>query len=731
MNTSLTHKISLPVRSLSAFVYLSLGLQAVLGQTQSVPAENDSARVEQRVESYLKQMTLAEKIDYIGGFPPFSVRAIPRLGLPEIRMADGPMGCRGSRDSKPSTSYGAGVALAATWDSALARKMGGSMGRDCRARGFNVLYGPGLNMSRSPLCGRNFEYMGEDPCLAGQMASHLILGLKDEGVLGCVKHFAANNQEWDRAHISDEVDERTLREIYLPAFETAVKQGHAQAVMSAYNLINGVYCSENAWLLIDVLKKGWGFQGFVVSDWNASHDAKRAALGGLDLEMPKPDTFSPTALLPLVENKTIPIEVIDDKVRRLLRTFIAAGFFDRPQLEPDIPLDDPKSNAVALEGARASTVLLKNDGNLLPLNLNVPQTILVVGPNATPAVFCGSGSGFVKPFHAVSVLDGIKAIAPKAAILTHPGLQSSGTPDKSFLGEETLKTAAESADVIIACVGFGQSADTNSAHLPFNPGWPQREARALGIVESEESDRPFALPAAQVETMRRLAALHKKMVVVLNAGAGVDPAGWLDQAPALLCAWYPGQEGGTAIAEIITGAVNPSAKLPVTFAKRYEDYPAAPYYQINTGGKTPYTEGLNVGYRGFDALQTEPLFCFGYGLSYTAFKYDGLTIEPSGKDQVKVSFSITNTGQREGAEVAEVYVTPAAGPISRPPKELKGFAKVLLKPGESQRVESTLDNRAFAYWSTEKNDWVVDPGTYGVLIGASSRDIRLQGTIAR
>jgi beta-glucosidase len=300
-----------------------------------------------------------------------------------------------------------------------------------------------------------------------------------------------------------------------------------------------------------------------------------------------------------------------------------------------------------------------------------------------------------------------------------------------FFGQDTLDKAAQSADIIIACVGFGQSADTNSIQKAYFAHWPSPEFRGQGIVEAEDSDRPFALPAPQVETLRRLGALHKKMIVILNAGAGVDLEGWQDQVPALICAWYPGQEGGTALAEIISGATNPSAKLPVTFAKRYEDYPSAPYYKINDHGHTPYTEGVNVGYRGFDANKVDPEFCFGYGLSYTSFGYDNLKIEPLGTDKVQVSFSIKNTGTRAGAEVAEVYVTPAAGTVSRPPKELKGFSKVQLNPGESRPVEVTLDSRAFSYWSLESKQWTIDPGHYGILIGASSRDIRLQGTVDR
>lgn len=690
-----------------------------------------SGTPQERADALLKQFTLQEKLEYIGGVNGFSIRAMPRLNLPEIHMADGPMGVRGNNETKPSTSYPAGVGLAATWDPALARKIGDSMGRDCRARGFNILLGPGVNISRSPLCGRNFEYMGEDPFLAGQTAAAFIQGLQGEGVLGCVKHFAANNQEWDRNRISSEVDERTMREIYLPAFEAAVKQGHVGSIMTAYNLVNGFHCTQNDWLQNQVLKKDWGFTGFDMSDWGAAHDGKACALYGLDLEMPNGANMNPKNLLELVQNGTIPESVIDDKVRRILVTIIGAGFLDRPQLKSDIPLNDPQSDAVALEVAHSSIVLLKNEGNVLPLQLDKPQTILVVGPNAEPAVPGGAGSGHVQTFRAVGVFDGIKAAAPQATVLLHPGLQNVVGSSNTFTGADVLADEANKADVIIASVGFGQAADTNSAHLPYNAGWPSGEARQLGLVEGEASDRTFSLPAAQVETLKLLGHYHKKLIVVMNAGAAIDTTGWLDQTPVFMCAWYPGQEGGKALADLITGAANPCGKLPVTFAKQYQDYPSAPYYAIRDNGKTPYTEGVNVGYRGFDANKVEPLFCFGHGLSYTTFAYSDLKVAPVDANTVQVSFSIKNTGSRAGAEVAEVYVTPASGSVPRPPKELKGYAKVELAPGETKPVTVTLDSRAFAYWNTQTHDWTVDPGQYGILIGASSRDIRLTGQVTR
>ena len=683
---------------------------------------------EQRAEALLKQMTLEEKIDYLGGDRGVFIRAIPRLNIPEIKLADGPMGCR----KGPSPAYGAGIGLAAAWDTNLAFRMGASMGRDCRQRGVHVLLAPGMNINRSPLCGRNFEYMGEDPLLAGRTASGLIQGLRSEGVLATVKHFAVNNQEWDRSGISSEVDERTLREIYLPAFKAAVQEGHVACVMSAYNLLNGVYCSHNDWLLNQVLKKEWGFDGVVMSDWGAVHDAKGATLGGCDLEMPGANFMNRSRLLPLVKDGSVSQAVIDDKVRRILRTIIDAGFLDRPQLRRDIPADDPASDAVALEGARASIVLLKNSKGVLPLDSAKVESILVVGPNAHPAVICGSGSGYLGGLHPVSILDGIKALAPGAKVVHHCGLQSSpgsdSLPTGRYAGADELTALAKSADVVVACVGFSQATDANSAGRAYKAFWPDGWARKLGLVEAEDHDRPFALPDAQVATLRTVAAANKRVVVVLNAGAGVDPAGWLDQVPTLLSAWYPGQAGGTAVAEILFGAVNPSGKLPVTFARRFEDYPCAPFYNLKAQKKTPYSEGVNVGYRGFDAADVEPLFCFGHGLSYTTFRYADMHIQPAADGTVAVSFTVQNTGQRDGAEVAQVYVTPAVGgDVPRPPRELKGFARVALKAGERHAVTVVLDRSAFSYWHPGKKAWTIDAGSHGIVVGASSRDIRLKG----
>jgi beta-glucosidase len=812
-------------------------------------------------------MTLDEKIDYLGGERGFFIRGVPRLGIPEIKMSDGPAGCR---SWGPSTAYPAPVGMAAAFDVALAEHVGRSMGRDCRARGVHILLGPGVNIQRSPLGGRNFEYMGEDPWLAGETAAAFVRGVQAEGVLATVKHFAANNQEWDRNHISSEVDPRTLREIYFPAFERAVRQGGVAAVMTAYNLLNGTYCSQDAWLVRDVLKQQWGFGGFVMSDWGAVHDTLGALRGGCDLEMPSGQFMNREALRPLLDNHTIDVPAIDEKVLRILRPLVTAGFLDRPQERRDLPLEDPESAAVALDAARRSIVLLQNRSGLLPLDRTKYKHIAVIGPNAQPAVVGGSGSAFVTPVHTISVLDGIKHAVPGLTVDYHPGVrqasdfttlgkpcfagpveqavfagtelagsaaatttvdridhrppaneaagafagaakigseqysirwkgqvvvaaagpyrvttnaddgirvridgklviddwtqhnaktnavtlnlmagphavvveyfQASGPAVAQFGfapvavhpkldGGDEVAAVARKADVVIVSIGFGQIEESNSVRTPFVGLWPPAWARESGLVESEDTDRPFDLPAAQIETVLRAAKANPRTIVLVNAGGGVDVRAFVDRVPALLWGWYPGQEGGRAVADILFGDVSPSGKLPVTLGKRLEDYPSTASYHVNRDGKTPYAEGVLVGYRGFDAHGVVPQFPFGFGLSYTTFGYSDLSIIGGAASPARVAFKITNAGSHAGDEIAEVYVAPPSGPVPRPPKELKGYARVSLRPGESREVTIALEPRAFAYWDVAQDRWMVQPGTYEILVGAASNDVRLRGRI--
>ena len=827
----------------------------------SAPAlPGESLPPDERARELLGLMTLEEKIDYIGGDRAFYIRGIERLGIPEIKMSDGPAGCR---NWGPSTAYPAPISNAATFDPAVAERVGKSIGRDCRARGVHILLGPGMNIARSPLGGRNFEYLGEDPFLAGKTAAAFIRGVQSEGVLATAKHYAANNQEWDRNHISSEVDERTLREIYLPAFERSVHEGGVSAVMTAYNLLNGTYCSHDPWLIREVLKKEWGFGGLVMSDWGAVHDTLGAVTGGMDLEMPSGKYMNRANLVPLLSQQKIDVAAIDEKVFRVLRTIIAAGFLDRSQKRDDLALDDPASDASALDAARRGVVLLKNAGGLLPLDRAKIKRVAVIGANADPAVAGGYGSAFVTTFHAASVLDGVKRDAPAIAFDHHPGVRESseysvlgqacfagpvqqvvfpgrdlsgdplstttvdrinyrpegglaqpplpGLPTENFsirwTGEVSVTRAgsyrvmsncddgvrvfvdkkqviddwsdhaaktdaatvdlqpgrhaivveyyqggggaiaqfgfgpdigaqvtfdggaevsaiARKADVVIVSVGFGQSAETNSVHARFDGRWPPAWAREKGLVEAEDSDRPFALPAAQIETIRLAVAANPRTIVIVTAGGAVDLQPFVDRVPALVWAWYPGQEGGRALADVLFGDVNPSGKLPVTFAKRYADYPSAPYYNLNQNGKTPYTEGVFVGYRGFEAKKVTPQFPFGFGLSYTAFKYSDLDVVPAPDGSALVTLKVTNTGKRDGEEIVELYVAPPKASVPRPAKELKGFARASLGAGETKQVSVTLEPRAFAYWDDAKKQWSVEAGTYQVLAAASAADVR-------
>jgi len=671
------------------------GLPLYLDPTQSV---------ENRVEDLLSRMTLREKIDYIGGTNSFYIREIQRLDIPPIKMSDGPMG---ARNNGPTTCYPAGIALAATWDTDMARKIGEALGRDCRARGVNILLAPAVNIYRSPLCGRNFEYMGEDPFLTAGLVVPLIEGIQSQQVLATVKHFACNNEEWDRHNISSEVDERTLNEIYLPAFKAAVQEAKVGCVMTAYNLLNGVHCSQNDWLINQTLKSEWGFEGFVMSDWTSTYDAVGCANGGLDLEMPSAKFMNETNLLPAIQAGQATESVIDDKVRRILRTIIAAGFLDRPQLRADIPLDDPTNDAVALAGARESIVLLKNQRHILPLDSSKIKTIAVLGPNSDLAVYCGGGSAFTRVFHAVTISEGIQQIAGDSIKI----LNSNQPQDAPRL--------ASQADVAVVCVGFNQR-PVNGRRTP------------QGTYEGEGHDRSFDLPDGQADLIRAVAAANPHTIVVINSGGGVAWDGWLDKVPSVLQAWYSGQESGRAVAEILFGQVNPSGKLPATFERRAQDNPTYPYYHINDGHKTPYGEGIFVGYRGYDQNKTKPQFCFGFGLSYTAFKYSKIDVEPKqipANGTVTVSVKVKNTGRCLGDEIVQLYIHPRSSSVPWPPKELRGFQRVSLNPGDKKTVTFTLPASQLAYYDVKSHGFIVEPGVFDLMVGSSSRDIRGKSSV--
>ncbi len=807
-----------------------------------VAAQNppSAAEVEKRVDSLLGRMTLEEKIQMIGGINDFYTRPIERLGIPSLRMSDGPMGVH---DFGLTTAYPAGIALAASWDTDLVQRFGTSMGKDARARGVHFILGPGMNIYRAPMCGRNFEYFGEDPFLASKIAVAAIQGIQGQRVIATAKHFAGNNSEFARMTLSSNIDERTLREIYLPAFEASVKEAKVGAVMDAYNLVNGVYMTQNNRLNNEILKKEWGFDGILMSDWGATHDGVGAAIGGLDLEMPSPTFMNSNALLPALKDGKLQTATLDDKIKRILRKAIEFGFFDQPQTDTDIPTYSQEGRQVALEAARGSMVLLKNSGNLLPLDVTKVKTIAVIGPDAYPAVPSGGGSAESKPFNAVSFLEGISNhLGTKARVLyavdtpnldevfehsefvTTPGGESglkgeyfsndvlSGSPamvrtdqhihfdwgEGSFAPNQPIDhfsvrwtgyfvpkesgdyTFFSSADdgvrlyigdeaVIDDWQPHAQTVDSYARHFEAGQAYKIRfeyfeavgsaiagfgvtraesfigratkaiAAKADAVIicvgfdaktESEGSDRTFQLPGGQDELIRQISAVNKNTIVVLTAGGNVDMTQWVDHVPAILHAWYPGQEGGTALAQILFGDFSPSGKLPVSFERRWEDNPTFhSYYPAKGESQVQYSEGVFVGYRHYDRSQTKPLFAFGHGLSYTTFEYSGISVTPRTgnlNEPIAVSFEIKNTGQREGAEVAELYVGDSHASVPRPVKELKGFAKLNLKAGESKRVTLTLDRRAFSFYDVKKKDWSAEAGDFSILVGSSSDDIRLR-----
>jgi beta-glucosidase len=790
--------------------------------------------VDQRVETLLGRMTLEEKLEYIGGIHSMSIRPIPRLGLPEIRMSDGPVGVRQDR---PSTRYPAGIALAATWNPLLANREGIAMGRDCRARGIHILLAPGLNINRVPVCGRNFEYLaGEDPYLASQMVVPFVRGVQSQGVVSTVKHFAANNQEYNRMEINVVVGERALREIYLPAFEAAVKEGKAGAVMDAYNQVNGSFCTANRFLNLQVLKTDWGFPGVLMSDWGATHDTLAAATGGLDLEMPSGDNFNPNALTTLLDEHQLSESQIDEKVRRILRLIVSNGFLDRAQLDPAIPENDPTSASTALAVAQEGIVLLKNEGELLPLDRKSIRSIAVFGPAAHPGVPTGWGSSLVHPINSISLLDGLRAefgsqvkidyfeagvgsfaaaqsLHPADDGKLEPGLKAEFFDNPNLSGQPVTVRVDSHVDFdwptgvpipqlssdrfSVRWTGMIRSSDSGphvfrarsddgvrvflngeliiddwSDHAPRTVTTIHRleagKTYALRIdyhnsagaalaqfawasftvpdairdydvavigagfndgTEGEGGDRTFTLPNLQDALIRNVAEKNPRTAVILFSGGNVDMNSWLDKVPVLLHAWYPGQEGGHALAAALAGEVNPSGKLPVTLEKIFSDNPAAANYPTLDGGKTVcYAEGIFVGYRGYDHFGIEPRFPFGFGLSYTEFEYSDLQISSptaSVGQSIQVRCEVKNAGDKPGAETAQLYVHPIGPSVERPVRELKGFSKVWLNPGEKKEVSFVLDQRAFQYFDPATHQFRTDTGRYQLEVGASSRDVRL------
>jgi beta-glucosidase len=704
------------------------------------PYKDVRLSAERRIEDLLGRMTLEEKVDMLSGHTWMDTRAVPRLGIPALKMADGPLGIRywslDINDAKTgfgTTAFPAGIAMAATWDPELVQQEGKAMGQQARALGRNVILGPTVNIARIPHWGRNFEGYGEDPFLASRMAVAFINGIQGEEVIATVKHFAANNQEFERNRVDVKVSDRALQEVYLPAFKAAVQEAGVGSVMSAYNKVNGAWCAENPVLLTDVLRRQWNFKGFVVSDWASTHTTVVTANAGLDVEMPSAESLkrflsmpefaragfiggfmSPDKLLPVVRSGQVKQSVIDDKVRRILWAMFTKGIFDHPETAPTNIVDTPAQKAVARQAALEGIVLLKNAGRLLPLDSANIRSIAVIGPNAAVARTGGGGSSLATPKTApVTPLEGLKERAgDKIKIWYALGCSMEGedktreTPQaRAKLMREAVSLAGKS-DVAVLFAGY--SAET----------------------EKEMSDRKLELPAGQEELIQAVAKANRKTIVVLNSGGPVLMRHWIDQVPALLEAWFPGQETGWPVAAILFGDANPSGRLPVTFPREWNDSPAFGSYP-GSNMSVEYAEGIYVGYRHFDAKNVTPLFPFGYGMSYSSFEYSDLSVTPlkvSRGQTVQVTLNLRNTGALEGAEVVQLYVHDLQAAVDRPEKELKSFRRVVLKPGETKVVTLLLDEYSLSYYDEGKQRWVAEPGAFEVQVGSSSRDIKLRGT---
>ncbi|GLX09200.1 glycoside hydrolase family 3 C-terminal domain-containing protein [Microbispora sp. NBRC 16548] len=651
----------------------------------------------------LNALTLEQKASLLSGRDFWTTKPLEEAGIPSITLCDGPHGVRreaggsdhlGINESIPATCFPPAAAVGSSWDPEVAARIGAAVGREGRALGVAVVLGPGVNIKRSPLCGRNFEYYSEDPLLSGVLAAAHVAALQAEGPGASVKHFAANNQETERMRVSADVDERTLREIYFPAFERVVTQARPATVMCSYNRVNGVHASQNRWLLTDVLRREWGFTGVVVSDWGAVQDRVAALAAGLDLEMPGTGGASDRRIVDAVRAGELDEAVVNASVRRVValteRRGGVAGAFETDA-----------HHALARELAAECAVLLKNEDGTLPLSAEA--RIAVIGEFAVRPRFQGGGSSHINATRVDAALDAIRALAPDVAYAQ--GFSLDGSGDARELREAAAEAAA-SADVAVVFAGLGE-----------------RE-------ESEGFDREtIDLPAVQVELIRAVAAAARRTVVVLSNGGVVSLEGWHDDVDAVLEGWLLGQAGGSAVADLLFGAVNPSGRLAESIPMRLKDTPSYLNFP-GEAGHVRYGEGVMVGYRYYETVELPVRYPFGHGLSYTTFAIGGLTVVRTGDDRATVTVRVTNTGDRAGKHVVQVYVSTAAGPVRRPVRELRAFRKVSLAPGESRTVTLPLDRRAFAYYDVPLGRWVVAEGDYTIQIGENASSVVAETTIS-
>ncbi|RYX80609.1 beta-glucosidase [bacterium] len=837
------HLARMKTRSIAQLGLLLTVLPVGLAQAQPYPYQDKSKPLETRLDDLMGRLTLDEKILLLGGTG-FTTQPIARIGLPAMVMADAGQGVRGGPDSTlgPATAFPAGVNMASTWNPALVGQLAAAIGIEAQNKGtgVQVMLGPAVNIHRSPLGGRNGEYLSEDPYLAGRMAVDYIKGMQATGTVACIKHFAANNQETDRFGINAIISERALREIYLPAFEAGVKEGGVWTVMSSYNRLNGPHASASHYLLTDVLKNGWGFDGMVMSDWGGVHAIDRTIEAGNDLEMPNGEFLSPEHVKTGLQRGTIKPEQIEQNVRRTLRTVLRSGVVDGVKAPNGALVNSQAHRDVALKAAQESLILLKNQNNALPLDAGKIRSIALIGPaverwqvgaGGSPSVTPlrevgplegirtrvgagvtirtssggdtgseipvallsapqGGGSGFRAEYFSNKNLEGTPALTrldPKIDFDRAPTSVSSNnsnwsarwtttlTPTKSGLTTFALRADDGSRLFIDGKPLIDNWKDTGATTLRAQAnlvagqkyeirieyyqggggqevkyGWAQPGAGAydeaveaarqsdVAIVvvttrgtEGEGGDRPsFNLPNDQNELIRQVAAVNKKTIVVLNNGTPVAMP-WLNSVSGLVETWFPGQEGGTALAQVLFGDVNPSGHLPTTLGARREDYPDYGNFPGN-GKEVRYEEGIYVGYRGFDKKNIAPLFPFGYGLSYTNFRIDNLKLSSptlAANGTLSATVRVTNTGRRAGAQVVQLYVRDPNPKTDKAVRELKGFAKVMLQPGQSQTVTLPLKMRDFAWCDTNARGWRVDAGNYEIGVGDSSRDLKLKATV--
>ena len=733
--------------------------------------KNDK-KVEKEIEKLLDEMTLDEKISMVHGAGLFQSGGVERLGIPGIKTSDGPMGVRsefmndrwipaGSNDD--SVSYlPSNSALASTWNPYRAYEMGRVLGTEARGRGKDVILAPGINIKRSPLCGRNFEYISEDPKLTATLAVPFVKGVQDNDVAACVKHFAANVQETDRLMVDEEIDDRTLYEIYFPAFKAAVQEGHAYSVMGAYNKINGFHCCENKRLLNEVLRGEWGFDGTVISDWGGIHNTKEAAECSIDLEMsvfPDFDEYKlANPLKEAVKKGEISEEVVDNKVRNLLRMMFRLKMIGKQKTERRRgTYNTPENRNMILRTAEESMILLKNENNTLPLDAAKIKKLVVIGQNAAKIHSDGGGSAEIKALYEICPLMGLKRylggnvnveyykgyhVPEKPKTFDHNWQADSlddlkdtniGQPVRDEVNIQEVHRQREENRLAQLEKEKAEIHEKNKV-LFVQAVKAARDADAVIFVgglnhdiDSEGFDRvDMILPYEQDALIEALLEVRKDLVVTFIGGSPVEMP-WRDKAQAILWSYYAGMETGTAFAKIIFGDVNPSGKLAETFPQKYEDCPTARNGQFGVWGSIRLEEGLYCGYRYFDRQRMDPAFCFGHGLSYTQFAYSGLTLKAEKGREVKLSFTIKNTGKCIGAETAQIYIAPIEPKVDRPYKELKAYTKVELAPGKSRKVTVTLKQQDFAYFDEDLHDFIADAGDYEILVGASSGDIRLKG----